>query len=155
MRVIVDFYSSRSLREKRLLMAMIAILVPLLIYFLLVVPLSNAYRNALQQHLDAVDRHGRVSALAARSAGGRAAVAPTVPDLSLYLIDSARQNGIEASSQGSANNASVQVQYSAAGSLFAWIGSLETAGFAIDSVRISPAGEGMVSGTFTVRGGRP
>jgi general secretion pathway protein M len=86
---IKQWYAARSPRERRLLLMMAAIAAPLLVWLLLVAPLGNAYDEALQRHLQAVDRNGRVKALAARAAGGDVKAPVTVQDLALFLGDSA------------------------------------------------------------------
>ena len=151
MRVVTDWFGNRSPREQRMLLVMLAILVPLLIYLLLVAPLSAAYRSALEEHLEAIDRNGRVKALAEGSTNAPAAQFPQVSDLSLYLTDNGRQRGIEASARGNAGQARVTVAGATPAALLAWLSGLESAGLALDDVRIAPAGDGSVSASFTTR----
>ena len=103
-----DWYLARTVREQRLLQLMAALAVPLLIWLVLVMPLGNAYDDALRRQLEAVDRNGRVKALAARASAGGARVPAAVPDLALFIADSARQRGITAEVQaGSAPGSAV------------------------------------------------
>lgn len=152
--VVRTWYSQRTLRERRLILAMSAIAVPLLAYLLLVAPLSTAYRASLQEHLAAVDRNGRVKALAERRSAP-ATRAQAVADLPLWLADSARQNRLTATAQGSADRATVAVERADASALFAWLAALEAAGHGLHDVRITPTPEGGVSAGFVVVGTRP
>ena len=148
------WYGARSLREQRLLQLMAAIAIPLLAWLLLVRPLSNAYDHAIQRHLQAVDRNGRVKALAARASGGKANFPAAVPDLALFLIDSARQRGItvvghSASAPGSAV---ISIASSPAPTALEWLRGLEADGFQVSDVRIAPTGGGAVGVAATVSG---
>ena len=147
---VVEFYRARSPREQLLLRSALLLLAALLAFLLLIAPLRTAYRQSLAEHLAAVDRNGRVKALAASADGRRPA---NIADLSLYLTDNARQKGMDVTASGNASEATVNVARAAPSSLLGWIQSLEEAGYTIDSVRIAPAGEGAVAGTFTVRVG--
>lgn len=148
-----DWYGARSRREQRLLLLMTAIVIPLLIWLLLVMPLSTAYDDALQRHLQAVDRNGRVKALAARSSGGAATAPASVPDLALFLGDSARQRGITAETRAaSPGSAVISIASSAAPLALDWLRGLEAAGYRVSDVRIAPTGAGAVTVTATVSG---
>ena len=59
-----EWYVSRSERERRLILIMLAIAVPLLAWLIVVLPLSQARESALERHVEAIDRNGRVRALA-------------------------------------------------------------------------------------------
>lgn len=144
-RVIDHWLAARTARERRLLAAMAAILLPLLMYALIVSPMSNAYRDSLQEHLVAVDRNARVKALAEAAGDARPAVAPNAPDLALYLIDNARQRGIEANGEGNSTRARISVQRVAPSAILSWLNGLENAGYAVESLRIASVGDGSVS----------
>lgn len=151
-----SWIEGRSGRERQLLLLMLAILVPLLIWMLLVLPLSKAYDDALQRHLQAVDRNGRVKAIAAAGGGaGTRATPRAVADLVLFLGDSARQRGITAQvTPGLARgSAVVTIASSAAPVALNWLRGLETAGYRLGDVRLAPSGAGAISVTATVSGG--
>lgn len=151
--IIRDWYSARSERERRLLQIMLAIFIPLLIWLLLVVPLGNAYDEALRKQLQAVDRNGRIKALAAQ-ATGTAAVPSAVPDLALLLSDSASQRGITAESRvgSSPGSAAITIASSPAPTALDWLRGLEAAGYRLSDVRIAPSGAGAVTVSATVSG---
>lgn len=153
--VLQRWFDARSVRERRLLQAMAAIALPLLLYLALIAPLTASYRNALQEHLVAVDRNGRVKALAEPVSRSAARQSRAVGDLALFLADEARQRGIAARAEGSAARASVTVDQSAPSALFAWMAELEASGFRLEEVRIAPLPEGGVSASLAVRQGVP
>lgn len=152
---LTDWYRARSLRERRLLMLMAAIAVPLLVWLLLVVPLERAYDNALQRHLQAVDRNARVKALAASGAAGTARQRSAVPDVQLFLTDSALQRGLTAVAQAgeAPGTASVTIASAPAPVALEWLRELEQQGFRISDLRIAPAGNGAVAVTASISGG--
>lgn len=153
MRPLIAFYSARSPREQRLLAAMLVLCALLLLYLLVVAPLTAAYKESLQEHLIAVDRNGRAKALQAEPLGS--ASVHSAPDLAQYLIDSARQQGIEASARGSATSATVTIASGSPSAVLGWLSALEGSGFRLDPVRIADAGSGSVSASFTAARGRP
>ena len=149
-----EWFGARTLREQRLLQLMAAIAIPLLIWFVLVLPLSNAYDDALQRQLQAADRNGRVKALAARAATGDAKAPAAVPDLALYLGDSARQRGIAAETHAGAapGSAVISIASASAPTALEWLRSLEEQGYLVSDVRVAPAGNGSVTVTATLSG---
>jgi len=158
--VIVPFrawYGARSRREQRLLQLMAAIVIPLLAWLLVVRPLSNAYDNALQRHAQAVDRNGRVKALAARASGAEANVPAAVPDLALFLSDSARQRGMKAEGRAASapGSAVISIASSSAPTAFEWLRGLEADGYRVSDLRIAPSNGDAVAVTATVSGRAP
>lgn len=149
-----SLFEARSRREQRLLALLALFALPLLIYLLLVVPLTRAYQDALRTELAAIDRNGRVKAMADRMAR-TGANAPAVADLSLFLIDNARAGGLAATAERGAEPAlsKVRIEPAGAATVFAWIRQLETQGYRIDSMRLTPGAEGMVEADLVVRGG--
>lgn len=154
MTTIRTWFEGRTQREQRMVLAMALIALPLLIYLLLVVPLERAYKAALQDELAAVDRNGRVKAMADRMAAGSKA-APAVADLSLFLIDNARGGGLTVSAERGAEPAlsTVRIDPTSAPAIFGWIRGLENQGYRIDSMRITPGTGGQVGAELVVRGG--
>ena len=149
-----EWYGARSLRERRLLQLMAAIAVPLLIWVLVAVPLGRAYDDALQRHLQAVDRNGGVKALAERSSGSASNAPAAVPDLALFLSDSARQRGIAAEGRSgpAAGSAVIDMASISAPTALEWLRGLEADGYRVSEVRMSPTGGGAVAVTATVSG---
>lgn len=149
-----EWYFGRTPREQRLVQVMAAIAIPLLVWLVLVRPLGNTYRDSLQQQLEAVDRNGRVKALAARAATGQASAPAAVPDLSLFVIDSARQRGISAEARSGTTPGSAVVSITSAPAPVAleWLRGLEGQGYTISDVRVTPAGNGAVAVSASLSG---
>lgn len=146
------WYGERSLRERRMLLAMAAIGLPLLLWLALILPVERAYRSALERQLEAVDRHARIASLAERTKAKRATVPPPRADLPLYLADSARQSGLTAVPSGApvAGAASVTIAAADASAALAWLSGLEARGYAVSDVRIAAGADRQVAVTATV-----
>ena len=154
--VVRDWYGQRSAREQRLLLAMLAMALPLLIWLALVVPLERAYDRALERQLEAVDRHARILSLAERAKGAPARRAVQVADLGLFLTDNARQAGLTAAPSAAPTPGSSLVTIATASppAALEWLRQLETAGYLVSDVRMTPAADGSVAVTATIGGGR-
>ena len=144
-----EWYSARSLRERRLILLMLVIAVPLLAWLLVVVPLSNAYEEALERHLEAVDRNGRVRALAepARIARPVAAPATGAADLALVVTEAATQAGLTLDSTSPAGPDAVTISIAQARPMAAvqWLRDFELRGIRVEDMRMAPAADGTVS----------
>lgn len=143
------WYGSRSVRERRLILLMLAIAVPLLAWLLIVMPLSNAYDSALERHVEAVDRNGRVRALAdpVRIAGP--VVAPTAggADLALVVTEAATQAGLTLDSNSAAGPDAVTIGIAQARPMAAvqWLRDFELRGIRVEDLRMTPAADGTVA----------
>ena len=154
--VVRDWYGQRSVREQRLLLAMLAIALPLLVWLALVVPIERAYDRALERHLEAVDRHARILSLAERAKGAPARRPVQVADLGLFLTDNARQAGLTATPSAAPQPGAslVTIASASAPAALEWLRRLEASGYVVSDVRIAPAANGSVAVTATIGGGR-
>lgn len=143
--VVREWYSARSQRERRLILAMLAIALPLLAWLLFVMPLSQAYESALERHLQAVDRNGRMRALAGVGQASRNG-APE-GDLAVLVTDGAGRAGVTLDSNAPAGRDAVTVAAAQAPStaVSQWLSEVERQGLRIDELRIVPAGPAGVS----------
>lgn len=145
------WYQSRSARERRLILLMTAIALPLLAWLLVVMPLSNAYESALDRHLEAVDRNGRVRALADPSRIARPVVAPAAggAELALVVAEAATQSGLTLDSNSAAGPDAVTITIAQARPTAAvqWLRDFELRGIRVEDLRMSPAADGTVSVT--------
>jgi general secretion pathway protein M len=143
-----DWFLGRTKREQRLILLMLAIAVPLLAWFLVVRPLSTAYDDALQDHLAAVDRHGRVFAMAeaARSTPSRPVEAAKA-DLQLVVTEAARQAGItlEGATANGSNIVDVTVAGGRATALAQWLAQFEARGVTVQQMTMTPLPNGTVN----------
>lgn len=143
-----EYYSARTQREQRLILLMLMIAVPLLVALVIVMPLSRAYDRALEQHLEAIDRNGRVRQIA-ELAKHRPAAAPAASgaDLSLIVAESASRAGLTLDSNAAAGGNAVAVTIGAAPAPLAvqWLREFETRGVVVDDLRLTPAANGNVA----------
>jgi general secretion pathway protein M len=148
MTAIRDWFLGRTQREQRLVLLMLAIALPLFAWLLVVRPLGTAYQDAIQDHLAALDRHGRVLALAeaAKSAPARP-VEASKADLQLIVTQAATQAGIAL--QGVTPNGSNAVDLTVGGgratALAQWIAQFEAQGIAVQQMSMSPLPDGTVN----------
>ncbi|HUE78649.1 MAG TPA: type II secretion system protein GspM [Sphingomicrobium sp.] len=146
-----EWYGSRSARERRLILLMVALAVPLLAWLLVVLPLSTAYESALDRHLQAVDRNGRVRALADPQRSARPAAAPVVggPDLSLVVAEAAAQAGLtlDGNSAAGADAVTITIAQARPTAAVQWLRDFELRGIAVDDLRMTPGADGTVSVT--------
>ncbi len=144
-----QWYVSRSLRERRLILIMLGIALPLLVWLLVVLPLSRAYDEALERHLEAVDRNGRVRALAEPNREERPAVPVLAggPDLSLIIAESATQAGLTLDSNTAAGPDAVSISIAQARPTAAvqWLRDFELRGIRVEDLRMAPGADGTVS----------
>lgn len=143
-----DWYLSRTRREQLLILLMLAIALPLLAWLLVVRPLNGAYDSALRDHLEAVDRHGRVLALAdaAKSAPSRP-VAASNADLQLIVTEAASQAGItlQGTNPNGPNAIDISVTGGRAGALTQWLAQFEAHGLSVQQLSMAPLPDGTVN----------
>jgi len=148
MTAVRDWFLGRTHREQRLILLMLAIALPVLAWLLAVRPLSAAYDAALDDHLAAIDRHGRVLALAeaARSTPARR-VEANKADLQLVVTQAATQAGIDlqAANASGPNAVDVAVIAGRATALGQWLAQFEAQGIAIQQMTMTPQPDGTVN----------
>lgn len=143
-----EWYGARTKREQLLVMLMAAIALPLLAWLLIVMPLGKAQDEALEKHLQAVDRNGRVAALAEaiKAQPARSGVARNV-DLQLVVTEAAGLAGVtlaEAAPAGP-DAVTVSIDNSTAAAAGEWVRSLEARGLVVEELRMTPTAEGGVN----------
>jgi general secretion pathway protein M len=143
--VVREWFGARSAREQRLILIMAAIALPLLAWLLIVMPLSRAYERALTQHLEAVDRNGRIRALA----GGPVVPPPRAPagEVTLLVAESAAQAGLTLASNNPSGPDAVTIAIAQAAptAVAQWLSGFEARGMRVEDLRMSSAGPGSVS----------
>jgi len=148
MTAVRDWFLSRTKREQRLVLLMLALALPLLAWLLVVRPLGAAYDAALIDHLAAVDRHGRVRALAeaAKSAPARR-VETSKAELQLIVTQAAAQAGITLQSANASgpNAVDVSVTGGRATALGQWLAQFEAQGVAVQQMTMVPQPDGTVT----------
>lgn len=143
-----DWFTGRTQREQRLILLMLGVALPLLVWLVVVRPLYGAYQDAVQDHLAAVDRHGRVLALAdAAKAAPARQVAANKADLQLIVTQAASEAGIAL--QGTTPSGSNAVDLTVAGArataLAQWLAQFEAQGISVEQMNMTPLPDGTVS----------
>jgi general secretion pathway protein M len=146
---LTEWFDERTPRERRLVLLMLAIAIPVLVWLLIVRPMAQAYDDALEQHLEAVDRNGRVRMLAdAAKATPRAVrAAPSAADLGLVVAEAAGQAGLalEGNNPAGANAVAITVGQAPARTAVQWLNDLETRGLTVEEWKMTPSGPGTIS----------
>lgn len=142
------WFLARSQREQRLILLMLAIALPVLAWLLVVRPLNAAYDDAVDDHLEALTRHGRVLVLAdaAKSSPARRTRSSNA-DLQLVVAESASHAGIAL--QGSTPSGPNTIELSVAGgrapALAQWLAQFEAQGIAVQQMTMTPLPDGTVN----------
>jgi len=142
------WFDQRTLRERRMLLAMIAMIAITLVWFGLFLPISDGLSSSRTRLNDAVTRLGEVRA-------ERDAIVELAKDrpqpipgaLADYLRQSAGDAGFALSNvnpQGD-DRAQIAIPTARPGALFAWIADLEKAGVIVATVDISNNGDQTVA----------
>ena len=148
------WFDARSLREKRLILTMLALAVLTFVWAGVIVPVGDALSSARERHGDAVIRlaetQARVDALnkLARArppalAGGLDAAVRTSADAAGLPLQALNQMGPD--------RVQVGVATARAGALLAWSSSLERQGLLVDSVQLTDNGDRTVRADMTIR----
>lgn len=142
-----SWFVERSLREQRLLLLMAAIAMPLLLWLLVVRPVGLAYDQALDRHLEAIDRNARVRALAETDKVRAVPGVAIGPDVALAIAERAARAGLVLDSNSAAGSNGVVISVSSARATVVtqWLAELERDGFMVSELRMAPAADGQVS----------
>ena len=151
------WFAARSLREKRLLIVMVALAAITLFWALIIRPVNDALSNARERHQNAVIRlaetQARVKAVAAIQQQNPAAIGAP---LDAIIRDRANEAGFALTSVNADGPNRVQIAIATArpGALFGWIAQLESAGIIVESLATADNGDKTVSAqiSFRVRG---
>ncbi|MEO9132763.1 MAG: type II secretion system protein GspM [Sphingomonas sp.] len=151
------WFAARSLREKRLLIVMVALAAVTLVWALIIRPVNDGLSDARQRHTDAVillaDTQARVKAVAAIEQQHPAAIAAP---LDTIIRDRANEAGFALTNVTADGPNRVQIAIATArpGALFGWFAQLESAGILVDSLVTADNGDKTVSAqiSFKVRG---
>lgn len=139
------WFATRSPRERRLLILMGIIALPILFWLLLLRPLDAAHDEALDRYRLALDRNGRIAAMTGID---QSDIAPPVIDGSIatFLTDHAAQRGVTLSSatDTSGATAEIAIETISAGEFARWVDALEQDGLHLETLRLSPSSDGVL-----------
>ena len=149
-----QWFDGRSLRERRLILVMLALAAVTLLWAGIVRPVREGLSSSRARYADAVVRLGEAqAALAQVKAVQRTQPAP-VP---LPLVDTVRQRadaaGFTLASLDAEANDRVRagIATARAGALMAWLAGLEADGVLVDGLTVSGNGDGTVTATMTLK----
>ena len=160
--VLRDWFMGRTERERWLIALMLAIAVPMLIYFAVYRPLTQSIERAQQRHVEAVRTHGLVLArIAQLNSAQRPTLAPTGgsnASLSLRVTEAAALAGVSLSANEPRGEGSATITLAPAvpTSALRWLRQLETQGIIVRELSVTPQPGGLVVATATLSrsGGR-
>ncbi|WP_260483126.1 type II secretion system protein M [Sphingomicrobium flavum] len=138
-----DWWLERSRREQMMLGIMALIAAPIIFYYLILRPLYGWQDSARDDYLMALDRHGRIAALA--DAGG-SDMPPFSGRILTYLQTQADESGFALSTivEQAPGRVRIVIESGAAPALLGWIDRLEREGLTVENLQITPSGEGNV-----------
>lgn len=157
MSALAPWWAARSLREKRLLLVMAALLVVAVSWLGILRPLSDALTDAHRRQIDAVillgDTEARVAEVRRLRAG---APAPLAAPLDATIRDRANQAGFALGEVTALAPDRVRIAIAQArpGALLGWVAALEDAGMLVETLEATDNGDRTVSARITLRSRR-
>ncbi len=151
------YWAQRSLREQRLLIVMIALLVLVLGWLLVARPLIHALDEAKLRHGEAVIAVAEARTQANRDLSSGNRVAPPAEPIAGLVRRTAAEAGFgtaRIAGQGP-NRAGVAIDSARAQAFFAWIEGLERQGVKVERLRASPNPDRTLATETLLSVGRP
>lgn len=140
----MTWFTERSLREKRLLVVMVALLALTLVWFAIIRPLGDALSSERQRHADAVVRLGETAAAVdAIRLIRRGDTAPPAGTLADTVRARAADAGFAIASLNDSQPGRVTVAIAGAkpAALVSWLARLENAGVLVDTATLTDKGD--------------
>jgi general secretion pathway protein M len=153
MEALRHYWAGRSGRE-RLLLMVAAVLAAALLGGLLLRPVLAAGGDAAARHQAAVEREGRFAAKLEllRAPDGAAVRADAGGDLAQILAQSAGEVGLTLSrNEAQGRGARIAIAGGKVPVVMGWIGELETQGFVVEALDMTPQADGTAALTADVR----
>lgn len=148
------WFAERSLREKRMLIVMAALLVLTFLWAAIIRPVSDGLSSARERHADAVIRLAETQArVKAVTTLQQQHPAPITASLDAIIRDRANEAGFALASVTADGPNRVQISIGTArpGALVGWIAQIETAGILVESLATSDNGDKTVSAQMTLK----
>ncbi len=149
------WFAGRALREKRLILVMLALLAITIVWAGVIRPVRDGLSSARERHADAVIRLGQtLNEVEAVKSAQRAGIQP----LSGALADTVRAKADEAGfalatlDQDGPDRVKISIANARPGALLGWIAGLEQAGILVESTSLTPNGDQTVAAQMTLRG---
>ena len=148
------WFDALSLREKRLILAMLALAVLTLLWGGIVLPVTDGLSSIRQRQQDAVIRLGDTEArVAALEALGKARPAALSGGLDAELRRRADAAGftVQTLNQLGPGRAQLGLASARGGALMAWVEDLERSGILVESMRLTDNGDHTLAAQMTLR----
>jgi general secretion pathway protein M len=148
------WFAGRSLRERRLLLVMFALLALTIVWAGIIRPVTDGLSSARERHTDALIRlaetQARVKELEAIQ---RQRPAPLEAQLDTVIRDRANEAGFALASvtPDGPNRVQITIATARPGPLLGWIAGLESAGILIDSLSTADNGDKTVSAQISLK----
>ncbi|OWK32416.1 type II secretion system protein GspM [Sphingomonas mucosissima] len=157
MTAVLVWFRGRTMREQRLLLAMMVLFVITLVFAGIIRPVRDGLESTRQRHAAAEIRLGEIKAQVAQVKAiqrGR----PRTPEGA--LADAIRTRADEAgfvlaSLELDGDRIRIAIATARPGPLLSWIAGLEADGLLVDSSTVTGNGDGTVAATLTFKGRRP
>ncbi|WP_294195818.1 type II secretion system protein GspM [uncultured Sphingomonas sp.] len=147
------WFDGRSLRERRLLLVMIALAAITLVWGGLILPVRSGLSSSRERYTDAVIRLGAAQAGLAQVKSLQRRAAPLSAPLADIVRARADASGFTLAALDIEAPGRIRTAISSAraGALMQWIAALEAEGILVDSLSVSGNGAGSVTATMTLR----
>jgi general secretion pathway protein M len=149
------WFDARSLRERRLLLVMAALLVLVILWAGIIRPVGDGLSSARARHADAVVRLGETQAAveAIRAAGRRPPIAGSVADAVRARADQAGFTLASLTEDGP-NRVRVAIQAARPAALTGWLAGLESRGLLVEQATLTDNGDRTVAAQLVIEGRR-
>ena len=148
------WFDGRSLREKRLILVMSALLALTLVWYGVIRPVGDALSDARARHADAVIRFGETQAAVGAI---RSADRNRPPPLTGVFADAVRARAADAGfalaslDEDGPNRVRVSIQSAKPTVLVPWLARLENAGVLVDAATFTDNGDRTVGAQLTLK----
>ena len=154
MTALIAWYQGRSLREKRLILIMLALLAITILWAGIVRPVRDGLESTRERHAAAVIRLGEVTRQVAQvksiQRGRPRALEGPLADAIRVRADEA--GFALASLEPDGDRVRIAIATAKPGALLGWIAGLEADGVLVDASTITGNGDGTVAATLTLKG---
>lgn len=148
------WFAARALREKRLILVMLALLAVTIVWAALIRPVRDGLSSARERHADAVIRLGQtLNEVGAVKAAQRAGIQPLTGQLADAVRARAEEAGFTLATldQDGPDRVKISIANARPGALLGWIWGLEQAGILVEATALTPNGDQTVAAQMTLR----
>lgn len=148
------WFAARSVRERRMILVMLALAAVTLVWAVVILPVRNGLSSSRARYASAVVRLGAAQAgLAQVKALQRRQPQPLTASLADTVRARAEEAGFALASLDvdAPDRVRTSIATARAGALMAWVAGLERDGILVESLSVSGAGPGTVSAQLTLQ----